>query len=403
MNVGRVAVGCAVIGLSACKSLPEINAENLSSQWGDRFRAYEIWPVFPPREDLQVGDLYISCRAAETPAPPKWNSWLQGGRAQPKRPPISGRIARIDAVREALKASYATSIVMPAAAQTTDKTGNLPSSTGFMDGTGDQTRLRNVSLPEFFSATLTKAEGSALVPAGVVLAGIGLASEDVASVSVSVPSAGSYGLGAWEAFDSARKTQLWKNGVFWSMANGYLQAYQQSCQTGETASFLLVTEVFAAYSIEVNFNFSDGTAAKIQAAMQTPADSTRQQSLTTLLSVLTGKDEKPQDGGTGSGAGQAAVIDSQAKDTLATSDALKDALNALLASAAGSQRQQFPGISAQLVTGSSSGVKVNRTFANPVVVGYRGINLEANTTSDAAPVKVKPAFPVGTLSIEHKL
>lgn len=399
MKARLLAVGCAVIGLSACKNTPEINAQNLSSQWGDRFRAYEIWPVFPPREDLQVGDLYISCRASDTPVPRQWNSWLQAGRAQPKRPPMSGRIARIDAVREALKASYATSIVMPAATQANDKTGNLPSSTGFMDGTGDQTRLRNVSLPEFFSATLTKAEGSALVPAGVVLAGIGLASEDITSVSVSVPSAGSYGLGAWEAFQSVSSTQLWKNQAFWSMANGYLSAYQHSCQAGETASFLLVTEVFAAYSIEVNFNFSDGTAAKIEAAMQTPADSTRQQSLSTLLSVLSGQEEKPQGMQAGTGTGQPAAADSNLKDTLAASDALKDALNALLASAAGSQRKQFPGISAQLITGSSSGVKVNRTFVNPVVVGYRGINMDAS--SSGAPVSIRPATPVGPLSIER--
>lgn len=127
--------------------------------------------------------------------------------------------------------------------------------------------------------------------------------------------------------------------------------------------------------------------------------STRQQSLSTLLSVLSGQEEKPQGMQAGTGTGQPAVADSNLKDTLAASDALKDALNALLASAAGSQRKQFPGISAQLITGSSSGVKVNRTFVNPVVVGYRGINMDAS--SSGAPVSIRPATPVGPLSIER--
>ncbi|HIH2751397.1 TPA: hypothetical protein ACYLN4_007234 [Burkholderia lata] len=47
--------------VTACSAPPVVNPSNLAQQWGDRLRAYQINPVFPPREDIQVGDIYLLC------------------------------------------------------------------------------------------------------------------------------------------------------------------------------------------------------------------------------------------------------------------------------------------------------------------------------------------------------
>nr|WP_280971280.1 hypothetical protein [Cupriavidus gilardii] len=294
--------------------------------------------------------------------------------------------------------------------------GALPESGTFLDSnkSAPALRPRNVSLPEFFSATITHAEMGALLPAGVVLAGLGVSSEDVGSVSVSVPAAASYGLPVWDAVESVKKSPTWENKDFWQWATRYLHAYHsRSCSPDEQPLFALVTEVFAAYALDVNFNFAKGGAARLQQAMRLPTDSTRYATLDLLMKLLADRapavanSDKPSATPKPSqlnhpATGTAIVTENSAGQATSPGGApslqeLREMIDALLASAAGKEQQQLPGISAQIVTGSDSGVKLQRKFAHPVVIGYRGVALlpdkKGNAPSELIPLPVDDFTP----------
>lgn len=379
-------VACACCPLfSACISNPAVTSNNLADQWASRLRAYQINPVFPPREDLQVGDLYGIC-ISRTPE----QTSMAAKQKSTHRQPIAPWLARFTGVRDGLRSGYEESITMPTAGpgspNVTQDFGTLPESGTFLvaSKSGSKLRLRNVSLPEFFSATITHSEMGALLPSGVVLAGLGVSSEDVASVSVSVPAAASYGLPVWEAVKRVQGSSPWNEAGFWPWATKYLYAYHSSsCSVDEQPVFALVTEVFAAYAIDVDFSFSKGGAARLQQSMRLPPDSTRHATLDLLLKLLSesGADAPADSTKTGSTPKSGQSTNSSAGAAIPTKGSaggtpvqrLRDQLDTLLASAAGQEQQRFPGITAQIVTGSDSGVKLQRKFAHPVVIGYRGV------------------------------
>ncbi|HIH2751396.1 TPA: hypothetical protein ACYLN4_007233 [Burkholderia lata] len=282
-------------------------------------------------------------------------------------------------------------------------------------GTRKLQQLRNVSFPEFFSASISSVQASALVPAGIVLAGLGLAKDDVAAISLSVPSAGSYGIpfiAAHLAFNNAIEHV---GPDFWRYTTELKKEYASKCNKDQTASLQLVIEVFAAYAMDVNFTFEKGTAARMQAAINTPANSTRSATLQALTkqisdlqtSATSNSDSSGKGGGdkttasgtkatTGkkaaSGTKAASAADAaSAASTPATAgpaseanaggsqqtqiDQLNTPLNLLVQQAAGFEQQKFAGVSAQIVSGSSSGVRVERVFSNPVVIGYKSMTL----------------------------
>ncbi|WP_150124121.1 hypothetical protein [Cupriavidus nantongensis] len=330
------------------------------------------------------------------------------------RQPIAAWLARFASVRAGLGYGYEASITMPTAGPSspnvTQDFGTLPESGSFLDASknGSKLRLRNVSLPEFFSATITHSEMGALLPAGVVLAGLGVSSEDVASVSVSVPAAASYGLPVWNAVASVKQSPPWNDPGFWPWATKYLYAYHSlSCSVDEQPVFVLVTEVFAAYALDVDFSFSKGGAARLQQSMRLPTDSTRHATLDLLLKLLSesGVDAPADSAKSGSTPKSGQIANSSASAAIPKKGSaggtpvqrLRDQLDTLLASAAGQEQQQFPGITAQIVTGSDSGLKLQRKFAHPVVIGYRGVALlpepDGKPPSEFVPLPIDAVGP----------
>lgn len=397
----RLAVACVyVCTITGCGSEPVITSENLASQWGDRFRAYQIYPVFPPREDVQVGDLYAICRT-DTPVL-KSKNWQIGGTPEAVGyRPVSNWLGRMPELKQKLLTQYQDSIALPPSAATdapgkadTQGTGAMPEASMLTDTASSTIRMRNVSLPEFFSASITQAQIGAFLPIGVVLGELGIGSDDLASISVSVPSAGSYGLPAWDAIESARGSALWLNARFWKWASAAANQYAGNCKAGDKVTFLLVTQIYAAYSIDVNFVFSQATAGKARLALEAAEGTTRKQTLDRLSKYFPATQPKEQTVGD-SPAGEK-VTDASTKQGTAETPPASAATNAAeklataLAALKSESSQQFPGIQAQIVAGSSSGVTVNRKFTNPVVIGYRGVAFDPDRNGNAP---LEPIFP----------
>ncbi|MFM0197569.1 hypothetical protein PQQ65_31200 [Paraburkholderia strydomiana] len=408
MKIKKRVLGVAAtsVFVTAC-STPVVSPDNLASQWGDRLRAYQIFPVFPPREDVQAGDIYLVCDVLPGSDP---------NTAHAGPPPQSVWIARLE-LSDLINANYGDAIHLPPlAAQNTKGALTEPNSIGAMPSSSDLVsrgkkfeQLRNVSLPEFFSTSITSVQASALVPAGVVLAGLGLASDDIASISLNIPAAGSYGIPFWNAQVAIQDQIKKKLGPdFWGWADGMKKYYARRCAPNETPALLAITEIYAAYAISVNFAFERAAAGRLEAKLNTPANTTRSATLLALTKAVAdaqtaqadkqaaaSKDANAKDSGAkDAGAKNAGAKDAGAKAASApgpagapgadadsgtsagTPQAQLNALLALLASqAAGIEQQKFAGVTAQVISGSISGIRVERVFSNPVVIGYKAMNV----------------------------
>jgi hypothetical protein len=234
--------GAATLALAGCGS--NVEPGFVAKQWSGEMRELQINPVFPPREDFQVGDIYL-------PAVPQdqvdqvfddegylpMSVWLMeaGGDG---------------AARKALKSFYDERSTYP---QTTKAVvdsvtgaeaggseqgqnggnGNQNGGTGeaglsgpvsqpvldcedVANGTdcniftgNEKTKMRRmriVGFPTFLSTTITQGNLSAFVPVEAFSAALGLDVGDVEAVSVNVPVAESVGVPAITALELAKKS-----------------------------------------------------------------------------------------------------------------------------------------------------------------------------------------------------
>lgn len=387
------------IFLSGCAS-PLDKPGGLVSEWSDRFRQFQIFPIFPPREDLQVGDIYITCAL---PDPEKANE----AAAVRKPVPVSQLIATTPGVNNALNKYYKDRVFLPEAAtakeaaQTASGDGTLAKiPRREMYGSSAETnRLRNVSLPELFSVTVSGIDAAALLPTGIVLGGLDVSAQDIQSMTISIPSSGSYGLPGNVIEGLLASVEI-------PYARSLLNAYTAVACDGRQAQYVVVSEVYAAYAINVRMNFTSQGAAKAQAALKLPDDSARKSVFDALARHFgsgSGSDKSDgtsKDSGAKSGAdpapkagepkqaGKAAEQSGANGAAKATPAQLEADLKALIADLEGRKSLEFPGVKVNAYSGSSAGITLERAFANPVVVGYRGYAVDFG--DDMPPTSTAP-------------
>jgi len=212
-------LGCAAIN-AGCSS-PTVEPGYVAKQWAVAFRELQLTPVFPPREDVQVGDVYVVPVAPEDeqklfrtrgylprglwvhtldlnrqvnsfyrerPSFPQTNierveifrqTWerIKDGSAEDVRRYTENFLEYVDSVNKAY----------PALPQPTSKTDLWATN-------GDANRLRIVGFPEFMSATFTQGDLSAFYPTDTGATNMQTMFSRAKSVTVKVPVAESYGL-----------------------------------------------------------------------------------------------------------------------------------------------------------------------------------------------------------------
>ncbi len=410
----RLAAVIPALFLSACGTVPLFEQPNeLAQKWTERMQQYRIIPVFPPREDIQVGDIYLACLPkrsgdqnlvfdlGEGPAP----LWVASA------PKVVGKGGLLEEF-------YATRVAMPETRVVeTNKQGDdgnlqkvaynaskVPvSDTVFQSGVSN--RLRVVSFPEFFSVKASGGGISGLIPTPAVLAGFAVSADQVESISVSIPVAESYGLPA-AVLDRAIKgidadTMQIMHALRESMRNRP-KDHTEYCN-GET-TLIAVSEVFAARAINVQMNFSESAAAKLDTALYLDPDSTRAAVLDVLKAHYTPQQQKEtvadqQNGAVAPGAETTAVaVTSKTPPAqpvnVDKSAALIRELNTLIASVDSRTKREYPGVTISAYRGATAGITMVREFSNPVVVGYRGVTIStvmpARAESPTVPNAPKP-------------
>lgn len=387
----------------------------VAKQWATAFRELQITPVFPPREDVQVGDIYVVPVAPEDedkifrargylprgmwvhtldlnkqvnsfyrerPSFPQTNierveifrqTWerIKDGSADDIRRYTESFLEYIDSINKAYPA-------LPQPASRTD----------IWDTRGDANRLRIVGFPEFMSATFTQGDLSAFFPTDSSSTGFQSMFSDARSVTVKVPVAESYGL-PMSIFLPALRQQARYDQNTWRRlglspedaphspfdnVNVFLAPDERSRRVDEDGNVVVrlrvPTEVYYARVLDITIQATKQAAAAVQFVEGTVEERKEAQA-----SSNTGEQ--------GSGRGQSddgdesvAVDENAALSAELRAAQLEARLIALEKDKERVPEGGLPGGSARVLSVSQNHIGIRRVFDRPVAIGFRGFDFE---------------------------
>lgn len=338
--------------LSACN---EAGDGVVVREWSKSMRELGIYPVFPPREDLYAGDIFVSQVDA---APPP--SSLQTG-----LPPLGLFFSSID-INLFAKAHYLHRPEFPASA------ASIPVGSNVFDPPRAQSRLKTVAFPFFLKATASGAEVGALIPVDLLPWKAGLGLKSVKSASVTVSSAESYSI-PWLQIDDLLTDE---NGQFAIPTNrGRAVSSEETVKSlrkvaigsdGKAATHIDVTvisEVFYARTFDVTLHISSDAALSIAGEIPSPAQAASNRAAAVASGIST-------DASSNSASAASAVAAAETATSVAAAEAAK--LQNLIDKAK-NLAPLTPGISAGVSMSSTGDIGLRRTYDRPIAIGYRGV------------------------------
>jgi hypothetical protein len=287
----------------------------VARDWSTRLRELNINPVFPPREDFQVGDVYLLPVTGKENEVIKTKGFLPIGtwvnsisvknaldthyHARPDFPTTEDK-----QTRAATKKSNMRSRIYEKQPRRTD--GQSVFSPGRVD------RLRMVAFPSFFSAEMNALDASALIPTRAIQQ-LGLSTRNIKTAHVTITSAESYAV----PIAKLKKTLFEKDKFcinrVTAMDVDSLKYVIDGQSKQNHALLMIITEVFYARTIKV--------------------------SLTTEKSISAGN-----------------------QDNTATTNTSNIVSNPVV-----------PGVSVSFGSSATGDVSIDRTYERPIAIGYRGI------------------------------
>jgi hypothetical protein len=349
----------AVAWASGCVDPPK---GYVAKEWSSKMRELGIVPIFPPREDVQVGDIYIT-------------SNLQGDSFKDGYVPFGVFAGREKDVPQQVSKMYSARASFPVtpeltAGYMTNYTNNPFALVAQARDTnrdvflgGDTNRLRLVGFPSFMSVTFNKGDLSAMFPVEGVSVALAGSFQNGDSVTVSVPVAESYAYPAADLLDQL----LDNSGNFKGLDHLTTPiAIRVAGNSKDTAYLHVVTEVYYARAVDISFHHSITRAGGLSAkpALPTPA------------------------AGAAAGGGASSPVNPAGGTPEERANAAYSALDGRLA-------ETVPGGSLKIVGSGDWGATVRRTYERPIAIGYRGFSFELH--SDGTIVHLGPSNTVQPL------
>lgn len=341
-------VGMLTLAIAGCTTTPK---GYVAREWSQSLRELNIVPVFPPREDVYVGDIYLD------PAPP--DKEVKTGPL-----PIGQIVGRLTLTNE-LNAFYSTRASFPPTQpETTNFMANytnnpfalLPQAADTnrdIFAGGDIHRLRMVGFPSFMSATFSQGDLSAVIPVEGINIGLAGSSSRSRTATISIPVAESYGLPSSEVLDAAVKGgKLSGAGKSFSGTNIFYCTGTKSINSNHVY-LRLITEVFYTRAIDVSIGQKTTSGIGVSAKPMVSAG-TVTQVVSTLSSNTNGSTSTTRTE-TGSTVERAAELNRQLTESLG---------------------QTTPGGSVKFVSAGDYGVGMRRTYERPIAIGYRALLLK---------------------------
>ncbi len=361
-------LACLVAICAGCSSVKE---GSVVTEWSKSMRELGVYPVFPPREDLYVGDVFVTYEATQLPATAD---------ASPYRT-LGLHFASID-LGKALKAHYATRPDFPASSATP------ANGKAVFEPPAQQLRLKSVAFPFFLQATATGAEVGALVPVDALQWKAGLGLNSVKSASVSVSSAESYSL-PWILLADALMDA---NGNLAVSGPGHdpkaeetlglLRGLAISTGVGQAThiDITVISEVFYARSFDVTLHMNSNAALSLGTNL--PG--------TTEAKGDGASPASPASQASGTSPGGAAVGNSTSVTNAAGLAAAEVEKLRTLQDQAKGHAPTAPGVSVGVTNSSSGDIGLRRTYDKPIAIGYRGVKFRVDLAT-GKPVRLIPS------------
>lgn len=428
----RITVGVGLFGLlSACDTNAPLPSGYVSDKWSTQMAQFSVTPVFPPRADIQVGDIYLSCSDPEQDSASSakldhkslWLASVDGilsgtsddgdttpglletqymsrvhmpvkplAAANEPTPPANGAPdagagktpdAKAKAPVKPAKAGLKHVAAKPAGPPSVAKP-LAPGPASDVFARAPLRELMPVSLPEFFSVSATRAQAQALVPFPSILARAGLSYDKASNIEVSVPEAESYGAPVANVYRLFKTQGCGSNPNLMEAFYIYKQVAPRFCKFG-TPAMVLINEIYATRAINVSVTFSQDVSGTAAAGLYY-ASGTAQD---TVLKALSNLVSPASASGTSATAvtlmptpasGASAPTIEQATEYVAQLNALYQQLGASNASL------QYPGVQVSVIHGNGSGVILSRQFDSPVVIGFRSVRVSQPTDRECVEV-----------------
>jgi hypothetical protein len=349
----------------------------VAKEWSLTMRELGINPVFPPREDVQVGDIYAY------PAVPGEENRAFGRRGFL---PLGLWIASLELFDEegtvrggAISEFYANRDSFPLTPE--DGSEARDPSRDIYAG-GDVHRLRLVGFPMFMSTTFRQGDLSALVPTEAVNLAFGSSFTASKAVTVQVPSAESFGLPAEEV----RKAMFTSEGEYHydegAPEEGFLLSYLPSRRgVAREGYFIVMTEVYYTRVIDVTVHSKSAWGAALK--------------VTPVVAPSEGGEEgQPGESPAAAEPAGPAAGEERIDFASATPQQIADGLNRQLDRMV--SRTEIGG-DFRFVSVTDQSVGMRRTFDRPIAIGYRGFYIVASRQADGT-VKVTPGPLVGAVA-----
>lgn len=247
--------------------------------WVSTLREMGIHPVFPPREDVQVGDIYLRRLGPASFVENPSSGFV----------PIDLWVSSIPNTRDLLEQFQETRIAFPDS-QNASESGQT-ASLARMTGRGledlaahghdslfdfrDPTRTRQVAFPDFTSFSISGGNLQALVPIQALSLAFGSSWENQQQVNVKIPVAESYGLPARSALQSVLQLNpsgsytlhsglqlnpaflqlMYRQNQSWLLNNPDLSSEQKDAAARERLVYLdVILEVYMTRSLEISIS-----------------------------------------------------------------------------------------------------------------------------------------------------
>ncbi|WP_025111379.1 hypothetical protein [Pseudomonas sp. H1h] len=379
----RLTVCTLSLGLVACSS-DRLEKGAVAEEWSRSTEQLSIRPIFPPRANFEVGDLYV-VRAAKSGAELKTADYYMS----------SIWFDRMSLENELKKAAPH---IKPAKtiADDSGKTKVMSVPDLFVPDT--TTRINSlVAFPGFTFASLAESQLGLGVTNSSIAALFGGARKSAYSVSYSVPVAETYGVKYADAhlavddyISHYRKNQREK------LQEAVVALENSSTKRDKNASspvLVLVTQVYLARSLDVVISSTESAGGQFSAVTRALTDlDERKTALEKQVRALKGTDSSKGTSQSGAaadvpkeGAGQTkpAATDAQQTDTVpaAKQEAIDqkqaelDTVNEEIRQRVEAVTPAMPGVTGSIVKSSATGVTLRQVFEYPVAIGFSGINI----------------------------
>lgn len=378
----------SLIALCGCSSDRQ-DAGEIAKEWSASTRQLGIYPLFPPKERVYPGDIYIF-PTASTHAINK----------------IPSEFYTIKPIR------YSSQNVIKLL-QIEQMTSTLPETPSFTDATGQRTPGPFISYPSTggrqngliafpgysFASVRNIGLGGGFANSAAA-AKFGGASNSKYNVSFSVPYAETISIdfkSALEEFRTFRKSLLSEDILALKFIGNQMQSRINDIQSQTNKEFnvspgiVFVTDVYYARAIDVTVTATDGFGATGAITLQKLAILAKQKSvLMAELAKLTGdksssERQEQTAGDAGATTGGSAEEKTAAGNSGDKEIALKEKIASLEAEMQALSASVMPGglgLTGSVTNASGNGITMQQVFKYPVAIGYNGITLSLNYFTD---------------------